>query len=77
MLSKDLNEGEIAKTNLLEDISKAEITKCNLLEDMTTAEASKSVLNDAFKKLHDEYKKFKLFIEPKQHSKSQRAKNPP
>ena len=76
MLSKDLNEGEIAKTNLLEDISKAEITKCNLLEDITTAEANKSVLDDAFKKLHEEYKNFKLFIEPKQHSKSQRAKNP-
>ena len=75
-LSKDLNEGEIAKTDLLEDISGAEITKTSLLEDITTAEANKSVLDDAFKKLLDEYKSFKLFIEPKQHSKSQRAKNP-
>ena len=76
-LSKDLNEGEITKTNLLEDISKAEITQTSLLEDITTAEANKSVLDDAFKKLLDEYKNFKLFIEPKEHSKSPRAKNPP
>ena len=27
-LSKDLNEGEIAKTNLLEDITTAEANKC-------------------------------------------------
>ena len=76
-LSKDLNEGEITKTNLLEDISGTEITKTNFLEDITTAEANTSVLDDAFTKLLDEYRNFKHFIEPNEHSKSQRAKNPP
>ena len=47
------------------------------LKHITTAEANKSVLDDAFKRSRDEYKNFKLFIEQKQHSKSQRAKNPP
>ena len=76
-LLEDISGGEITKTSLLEDISGGEITKTSLLEDITTAEANKSVLDDAFKKVHDEYKDFKLFIEPNEHSKSPRAKTPP